>query len=35
VSNPDECIELEHPYWGKVKLERWNHLYEKKGADVP
>jgi hypothetical protein len=35
VSNPDECIELEHPYWGKVKLERWNHLHEKKGADVP
>ena len=35
MSNPDEYIELEHPYWGKVKLERWNRLHEKKGADVP
>lgn len=26
---------LEDPYWGKVRLERWNHLHEKKGADVP
>ena len=32
---PDECIELEDAYWGKVKLERWNHLHEKKGSDVP
>jgi hypothetical protein len=33
--NPDEVIDLEDPYWGQVRLERWNHLHEKKGADVP
>jgi len=32
---PDEVIELEDPYWGQVRLERWNNLHEKKGADVP
>jgi hypothetical protein len=32
---PAEVIELEDPYWGKVRLERWNQLHEKKGADVP
>ncbi len=32
---PDECIELDDAYWGKVKLERWNGLHEKKGSDVP
>jgi hypothetical protein len=32
---PDEVIELEDPYWGRVHLERWQGLHEKKGADVP
>jgi hypothetical protein len=32
---PDEVIELEDPYWGQVRLERWQALHEKKGADVP
>ena len=32
---PDEVIELEDPHWGQVRLERWNDLHEKKGADVP
>jgi hypothetical protein len=32
---PAEVIELEDPYWGKVRLERWQPLHEKKGADVP
>jgi hypothetical protein len=32
---PDEVIELEDPYWGQVRLERWSQLHEKKGADVP
>jgi hypothetical protein len=32
---PDEVIELEDPYWGKVRLERWQQLHEKKGADIP
>jgi hypothetical protein len=32
---PDEVMELEDPYWGKVRLERWCKLHEKKGADVP
>lgn len=32
---PAEVIELNDPYWGKVRLERWQQLHEKKGADVP
>jgi len=32
---PAEVIELEDAYWGKVRLERWHGLHEKKGADVP
>lgn len=32
---PDEVIELEDPRWGKVRLERWLQLHEKKGCDVP
>ena len=32
---PDEKCELNDPYWGQVRLERWNHLHEKKGIDVP
>jgi hypothetical protein len=32
---PDEASELEDPYWGKVRLERWHNRHEKKGADVP
>ncbi len=32
---PDEVVELDDPYWGKVRLERWNNRHEKKGADVP
>jgi DDE superfamily endonuclease len=32
---PAEVIELEDPHWGKVRLERWSGLHEKKGADVP
>ena len=31
----DEIIELDDPYWGQVRLERWHDLHEKKGADVP
>jgi hypothetical protein len=34
-SIPDEVIELEDPYWGQVRLQRWRGLHEKKGADVP
>lgn len=34
-STPDEVIELEDPHWGKVRLERWHQMHEKKGADVP
>jgi hypothetical protein len=33
--NPDEVVELEDPHWGRVRLERWDHLHEKKGLDVP
>jgi hypothetical protein len=32
---PAEVLELEDPYWGKVRLERWNGLHEKQGADLP
>lgn len=32
---PTEVIEFEDPYWGKVRLERWQQMHEKKGADVP
>ena len=32
---PHEVIELQDPYWGTVRLERWHNLHEKKGADVP
>jgi hypothetical protein len=31
---PAEVLELEDPYWGSVRLERWTELHEKKGADV-
>jgi hypothetical protein len=33
--DPDESSELSDPYWGQVRLERWNQLHEKKGSDVP
>jgi hypothetical protein len=29
-----EVLDLEDPSWGKVRLERWQGLHEKKGADV-
>jgi hypothetical protein len=32
---PDEVLELEDPRWGKVRLQRWKNVHEKKGADVP
>ena len=32
---PAEVIELQDDYWGKVRLERWHGLHEKKGIDVP
>ncbi len=32
---PAEVIELEDPLWGRVHLERWSGLHEKKGVDVP
>jgi len=32
---PAEVAELEDPYWGRVRLERWGGLHEKKGTDVP
>jgi hypothetical protein len=32
---PAEVCELEDEHWGKVRLERWTQLHEKKGADVP
>ncbi len=34
-SQPDQVEQLEDPYWGQVRLERWQGLHEKKGADVP
>ena len=33
--SPDEVIEFKDPHWGKVRLERWHQMHEKKGADVP
>jgi len=33
--DPDEMIELEDEHFGKVRLERWLNLHEKKGNDVP
>lgn len=33
--DPDEGIELEDDHFGKVRLERWSGLHEKKGSDVP
>jgi len=33
--NPDEMLTLEDEHFGKVRLERWNGLHEKKGSDVP
>lgn len=32
---PVEVTEREDDYWGRVRLERWSRLHEKKGADVP
>jgi hypothetical protein len=32
---PIEVTELEDADWGKVRLERWSALHEKKGTDVP
>ena len=32
---PDEVLELEDPYWGQVRLERWSGHHEKKAADLP
>lgn len=32
---PDESLELEDPFWGRVRLARWSQLHEKKGTDVP
>jgi len=31
----DEVINLEHPRWGRVRLQRWNGLHGKLDADVP
>jgi hypothetical protein len=33
--DPDEVSELEDPYWGKVRLERWHNRHENNCADVP
>lgn len=33
-SAPAEVLELDDPFWGKVRLERWRGLHGKKGADV-
>jgi hypothetical protein len=33
--DPDEVLELEDEHFGKVRLERWQGLHEKKGSDVP
>jgi len=33
--DPDEVSDLDDPYWGQVRLARWNNRHEKKGADVP
>lgn len=33
--DPDEVIDLEHPRWGQVRLERWNGLHGKLDVDVP
>jgi hypothetical protein len=32
--NPDEVIDLEHPRWGQVRLERWNGLHGKLDTDI-
>jgi hypothetical protein len=32
---PNEMLELEDEHFGKVRLERWQGLHEKKGSDVP
>lgn len=32
---PEESLSLEDPYWGTVRLERWDALHGKGGADVP
>jgi hypothetical protein len=32
---PNETVCLEDPYWGTVRLERWEHLHGQGGADVP
>jgi len=32
---PAVVVELEDEHWGKVRLERWQQLHEKKGTDVP
>jgi hypothetical protein len=29
---PAEVVELEDEHWGKVRLERWQQLHEKKGG---
>jgi hypothetical protein len=33
--DPDEMLALEDDHFGKVRLERWRALHEKKGSDVP
>lgn len=30
-----EVVELADPYWGQVRLERWQGLHERKGREVP
>ena len=34
-NDPDEVIKLVDDHFGKVRLERWQNLHEKKGSDVP
>ncbi len=32
---PDEQVEFSHPYWGQVRLRRWNKLHAKQDATTP
>jgi hypothetical protein len=32
---PAEVLAFKHPHWGRVRLERWNHLHGQRDADVP
>jgi len=31
---PDECVALQHPRWGSVKIRRWNNLHAWQSVDT-